>query len=123
MSTTEAQRKTTNGAIEDLDVIVVGRRDFAGLYLPRPPTQHGAWKFRCSRPGTVLAVSGIWKLLSWGPRRFSRPHLPIFGATTCAEMAVRELYPSWQETPRLFFRYVDEKNSTSVGDIRFKQDA
>src|SRR5882672_7049192 len=75
MSTTEAKR-TNNGAIEDLDVIVVGA-GFAGLYL-RDRLRSMGMAVQVFEAGGGLGGVWYWNLLSWGPRRFSRPGLSIF---------------------------------------------
>jgi cation diffusion facilitator CzcD-associated flavoprotein CzcO len=114
MSTTKAKR-TNNGKIEDLDVILVGA-GFAGLYLldrlrsmgmavqvlEAGGGLGGVWYWNCypgarvDSPGAIYQYSrdDVWR--NW---QFS------------------ELYPSWQEL-RDYFRYVDEKLDLSR-DIRF----
>ncbi|MGO1079378.1 flavin-containing monooxygenase [Inquilinus sp. CA228] len=116
MSTIEAKR-TDNGEIEDLDVIVVGA-GFAGLYLldrlrsmgmavqvfEAGGGLGGVWYWNCY-PGARVDSSGpiyqysrddLWRTWQFG-----------------------ELYPSWQEI-RAYFRYVDEKLGLSR-DIRFNR--
>jgi cation diffusion facilitator CzcD-associated flavoprotein CzcO len=115
MSTPEAKR-TDNGEIGDLDVIVVGA-GFAGLYLLD----------RLRRMGMAVQVfeaggglGGVWwncypgaRVDSPGPiYQYSRDDLWRTWQFT-------ELYPSWQEL-REYFRYVDETLGLSR-DIRFNR--
>src|ERR1700754_1515601 len=114
MNTTNAKR-TNNGEIEDLDVILVGA-GFAGLYLldrlrsmgmavqvlEAGGGLGGVWYWNCypgarvDSPGAIYQYSrdDVWR--TW---QFS------------------ELYPSWQEL-RDYFRYVDEKLDLRR-DVRF----
>src|SRR5882757_1170442 len=91
MSTTEAKR-TKNGAIEDLDLIVVG----GGL--------GGVWYWNCYPGARVDSPGPIYQ--------YSRDDV-------WRKWQFNELYPSWQEL-RDYFRYVDEKLGLSR-DIRFNR--
>jgi cation diffusion facilitator CzcD-associated flavoprotein CzcO len=116
MSATEAKR-TENGEIEDLDVILVGA-GFAGLYLldrlrgmgmsvqvfEAGDAPGGVWYWNCY-PGA--------RVDSPGPMyQFSRDDL-------WQDWKFSELYPSWQEI-RAYFHYVDKKLGLSR-DIRFNR--
>jgi cyclohexanone monooxygenase len=115
MSTTT--KRTGEGAIEDLDVIIVGA-GFAGLYLldrlrgigmsvqvfEAGDAPGGVWYWNCY-PGA--------RVDSPGPMyQFSREDL-------WRNWSFSELYPSWQEI-RAYFHYVDEKLGLSR-DIRFNR--
>ena len=116
MITTEAKR-TVNGAIEDLDVIVVGA-GFAGLYLLD----------RLRRLGMTVQVfeaggglGGVWYWNCYPGARVDSPG-PIYQYSrddVWRKWQFSELYPSWQEL-RDYFRYVDEKLGLSR-DIRFNR--
>jgi hypothetical protein len=98
MSTTEAKR-TDNGEIGDLDVIIVGA-GFAGLYLL--DRLHGmGMAVQVFEAGALLAVSGIG-IVSWGPCRFSRSSLSIFARRPVAEMAVQRTLSVMAGDPRVF---------------------
>jgi cation diffusion facilitator CzcD-associated flavoprotein CzcO len=116
MSTAEAKR-TDNGEIEDLDVIIVGA-GFAGFYLldrlramsmsvqvfEAGDGPGGVWYWNCY-PGA--------RVDSPGPMyQFSRDDL-------WRDWKFSELYPSWQEI-RAYFHYVDEKLDLSR-DIHFNR--
>ena len=116
MSTTEAKR-TDNGEIEDLDVILVGA-GFAGLYLLDRLRNMGM-EVQVFEAGSGLG--GVWywncypgaRVDSSGPiYQFSRDDL-------WRTWQFSELYPSWQEI-RAYFHYVDEKLGLSR-DIRFNR--
>src|SRR6266852_1631244 len=116
MSATETNR-TSNGGVEDLDVIVVGA-GFAGLYLldrlrgmgmsvqvfEAGDAPGGVWYWNCY-PGA--------RVDSPGPMyQFSRDDL-------WRDWKFSELYPSWQEI-REYFHYVDRKLDLSR-DTRFNR--
>ena len=116
MSTAEAKR-TDDGEIKDLDVIIVGA-GFAGFYLldrlrgmgmsvqlfEAGDGPGGVWYWNCY-PGA--------RVDSPGPMyQFSRDDL-------WRDWKFRELYPSWQEI-RAYFHFVDEKLDLSR-DIRFNR--
>src|SRR5712691_6342632 len=116
MSTTQAKR-TNNGAIEDLDVILVGA-GFAGLYLLDRLRSMGM-KVQVFEAGD--GPGGVWywncypgaRVDSPGPMyQFSRDDL-------WRDWKFSELYPSWQEI-REYFHYVDRKLDLSR-DIRFNR--
>jgi cation diffusion facilitator CzcD-associated flavoprotein CzcO len=116
MSTTEAKR-TDDGEIEDLDVIVVGA-GFAGLYLldrlrsmgmavqvfEAGGGLGGVWYWNCYPGARVDSAGPIYQ--------YSRDDL-------WRKWQFSELYPSWQEL-RAYFRYVDETLDLSR-DIRFNR--
>jgi cation diffusion facilitator CzcD-associated flavoprotein CzcO len=116
MSTTEAKR-TNNGAIEELDVIVVGA-GFAGLYLLD----------RLRRMGMDVQVfeaggglGGVWYWNCYPGARVDSPG-PIYQYSrddVWRTWQFSELYPSWQEL-RDYFHYVDEKLGLGR-DIRFNR--
>jgi cation diffusion facilitator CzcD-associated flavoprotein CzcO len=116
MIATEAKR-TDNGAIENLDVIVVGA-GFAGLYLLD----------RLRRLGMTVQVfeagrglGGVWYWNCYPGARVDSPG-PIYQYSrddVWRKWQFSELYPSWQEL-RDYFRYVDEKLGLSR-DIRFNR--
>jgi cation diffusion facilitator CzcD-associated flavoprotein CzcO len=116
MSATEAKR-TNNGGVEDLDVIVVGA-GFAGLYLLDRLRSMGM-SVQVFEAGD--APGGVWywncypgaRVDSPGPMyQFSRDDL-------WRDWKFSELYPSWQEI-REYFHYVDKKLGLSR-DIRFNR--
>jgi cation diffusion facilitator CzcD-associated flavoprotein CzcO len=116
MSTTEAKR-TNNGAIEELDVILVGA-GFAGLYLLD----------RLRRMGMDVQVfeaggglGGVWYWNCYPGARVDSPG-PIYQYSrddVWRTWQFSELYPSWQEL-RDYFHYVDEKLGLGR-DIRFNR--
>jgi cation diffusion facilitator CzcD-associated flavoprotein CzcO len=116
MSATEAKR-TGNGEIEDLDVILVGA-GFAGFYLLDRLRSLGM-SVRLFEAGD--APGGVWywncypgaRVDSPGPMyQFSRDDL-------WRDWKFSELYPSWQEI-RAYFHYVDKKLDLGR-DIRFNR--
>jgi cation diffusion facilitator CzcD-associated flavoprotein CzcO len=116
MSTTEAKR-TNNGEIEDLDVIVVGA-GFAGLYLLDRLRSMGM-EVQVFEAGGGLG--GVWYWNCYPGARVDSPG-PIYQYSrddVWRKWQFSELYPSWQEL-RDYFRYVDEKLGLSR-DIRFNR--
>jgi cation diffusion facilitator CzcD-associated flavoprotein CzcO len=116
MSTTEAKR-TNNGAIEDLDVIVVGA-GFAGLYLLDRLRSMGM-EVQVFEAGGGLG--GVWYWNCYPGARVDSPG-PIYQYSrddVWRKWQFSELYPSWSEL-REYFRYVDEKLGLSR-DIRFNR--
>jgi cation diffusion facilitator CzcD-associated flavoprotein CzcO len=116
MSTTEAKR-TNNGAIEDLDVILVGA-GFAGLYLLDRLRSMGM-EVQVFEAGGGLG--GVWYWNCYPGARVDSPG-PIYQYSrddVWRTWQFSELYPSWQEL-RDYFRYVDEKLGLSR-DIRFNR--
>jgi cation diffusion facilitator CzcD-associated flavoprotein CzcO len=114
MSTTEAKR-THNGEIEDLDVIIVGA-GFAGLYLLDRLRSMGM-SVQVFEAGGGLG--GVWYWNCYPGARVDSPG-PIYQYSRddlWRKWQFSELYPSWQEI-REYFRYVDEKLGLSR-DIRF----
>jgi cation diffusion facilitator CzcD-associated flavoprotein CzcO len=116
MSTTEANR-TNNGAIEDLDVILVGA-GFAGLYLLDRLRSMGM-AVQVFEAGAGLG--GVWYWNCYPGARVDSPG-PIYQYSrddVWRTWQFSELYPSWQEL-RDYFRHVDEKLGLSR-DIRFNR--
>jgi cyclohexanone monooxygenase len=116
MSTTEAKR-TNNGAIEELDVILVGA-GFAGLYLLDRLRRMGM-EVKVFEAGGGLG--GVWYWNCYPGARVDSPG-PIYQYSrddVWRTWQFSELYPSWQEL-RDYFRYVDEKLGLSR-DIRFNR--
>ena len=116
MSTTEAKR-TDNGEIEDLDVIVVGA-GFAGLYLLDRLRSMGMAVQVFEAGG---GLGGVWYWNCYPEARVDSPG-PIYQYSRddlWRKWQFSELYPSWQEL-REYFRYVDEKLGLSR-DIRFNR--
>jgi len=116
MSTTEAKR-TDNGEIEDLDVIVVGA-GFAGLYLLDRLRSMGMAVQVFEAGG---GLGGVWYWNCYPGARVDSPG-PIYQYSRddlWRKWQFSELYPSWQEI-REYFRYVDEKLGLSR-DIRFNR--
>jgi cation diffusion facilitator CzcD-associated flavoprotein CzcO len=116
MITTEAKRRD-NGAIEDLDVIVVGA-GFAGLYLLDRLRSMGM-PVRVFEAGGGLG--GVWYWNCYPGARVDSPG-PIYQYSrddVWRKWQFSELYPSRQEL-RDYFRYVDEKLDLSR-DIRFNR--
>jgi len=116
MIATETKR-TVNGAIEDLDVIVVGA-GFAGLYLLDRLRRLGM-TVRVFEAGGGLG--GVWYWNCYPGARVDSPG-PIYQYSrgdVWRKWQFSELYPSWQEL-RQYFRYVDEKLGLSR-DIRFNR--
>jgi cation diffusion facilitator CzcD-associated flavoprotein CzcO len=116
MSTTEAKR-TNNGAIDELDVIVVGA-GFAGLYLLDRLRSMGM-DVQVFEAGGGLG--GVWYWNCYPGARVDSPG-PIYQYSrddVWRKWQFSELYPSWQEL-RDYFRYVDEKLGLSR-DIRFNR--
>src|ERR1700688_113593 len=109
--------KTTNGKVEELDVLVVGA-GFAGLYLLD----------RLRRLGMSVQVfeaggglGGVWYWNCYPGARVDSPG-PIYQYSRndlWQKWQFGEFYPSWQEL-RDYFRYVDEKLDLSR-DIRFNR--
>jgi cyclohexanone monooxygenase len=117
MSTTTAAKLTSQGEIEDLDVIIVGA-GFAGLYLLDRLRRLGM-TVQVFEAGGGLGGGWYWncypgsRVDSPGPiYQFSRDDL-------WQRWQFSELYPSWQEV-RDYFRYVDEKLGLGR-DIRFNR--
>jgi cyclohexanone monooxygenase len=116
MSTTEAKR-TNNGAIEDLDVILVGA-GFAGLYLLDRLRSMGMAVQVFEAGG---GLGGVWYWNCYPGARVDSPG-PIYQYSrddVWRTWQFSELYPSWQEL-RDYFRYVDDKLGLSR-DIRFNR--
>jgi cation diffusion facilitator CzcD-associated flavoprotein CzcO len=116
MSTTEVNR-TNNGAIEDLDVILVGA-GFAGLYLLDRLRSMGM-AVQVFEAGAGLG--GVWYWNCYPGARVDSPG-PIYQYSrgdVWRTWQFSELYPSWQEL-RDYFRHVDEKLGLSR-DIRFNR--
>jgi cation diffusion facilitator CzcD-associated flavoprotein CzcO len=116
MIATEAKR-TDNGAIENLDVIVVGA-GFAGLYLLDRLRRLGM-TVRVFEAGGGLG--GVWYWNCYPGARVDSPG-PIYQYSRddmWRKWQFSELYPSWQEL-RDYFRYVDERLGLSR-DIRFNR--
>ena len=116
MSTTEANR-TNNGAIEDLDVILVGA-GFAGLYLLDRLRSMGMAVQVFEAGG---GLGGVWYWNCYPGARVDSPG-PIYQYSrddVWRTWQFSELYPSWQEL-RDYFRHVDEKLGLSR-DIRFNR--
>ena len=105
MSTTEAKR-TDNGEIEDLDVIIVGA-GFAGLYLLDRLRSMGMAVQVFEAGG---GLGGVWYWNCYPGARVDSPG-PIYQYSRddlWRKWQFSELYPSWQKL-REYFRYVDEK--------------
>jgi|HubBroStandDraft_6_1064221.scaffolds.fasta_scaffold06076_10 cation diffusion facilitator CzcD-associated flavoprotein CzcO len=116
MSATEAKR-TNHGAIEELDVILVGA-GFAGLYLLDRLRSMGM-EVKVFEAGAGLG--GVWYWNCYPGARVDSPG-PIYQYSrddVWRAWQFSELYPSWQEL-RDYFRYVDEKLGLSR-DIRFNR--
>jgi cyclohexanone monooxygenase len=116
MSTSEAKR-TNNGEIEDLDVIVVGA-GFAGLYLLDRLRSMGMTVQVFEAGG---GLGGVWYWNCYPGARVDSPG-PVYQYSrddVWRNWQFSELYPSWQEL-RGYFRYVDEKLGLSR-DIRFNR--
>jgi len=116
MSTTEAKR-TNNGAIEELDVILVGA-GFAGLYLLDRLRSMGM-AVQVFEAGAGLG--GVWYWNCYPGARVDSPG-PIYQYSrddVWRTWQFSELYPSWQEL-RDYFHYVDEKLGLGR-DIRFNR--
>src|ERR1700730_6493649 len=116
MSTTEANR-TDNGAIGDLDVILVGA-GFAGLYLLDRLRSMGMAVQVFEAGG---GLGGVWYWNCYPGARVDSPG-PIYQYSrddVWRTWQFSELYPSWQEL-RDYFRHVDEKLGLSR-DIRFNR--
>jgi cation diffusion facilitator CzcD-associated flavoprotein CzcO len=116
MSTIEVKR-TGDGQIEDLDVIVVGA-GFAGLYLlDRLRTMGMAVQVFEAGSG----LGGVWHWNCYPGARVDSPG-PLYQFSRddlWRDWKFSELYPSWREI-RDYFRYVDEKLDLSR-DIRFNR--
>src|SRR3984893_602207 len=116
MSATETKR-TDNGEIEDLDVIIVGA-GFAGLYLLDRLRSMGMAVQVFEAGG---GLGGVWYWNCYPGARVDSPG-PIYQFSRddlWRKWQFSELYPSWQEL-RDYFRYVDEKLGLSR-DIRFNR--
>jgi cation diffusion facilitator CzcD-associated flavoprotein CzcO len=117
MSTPTAAKPTGQGAIEDLDVIIVGA-GFAGLYL-LDRLRRLRMTVRLFEAGGGLG--GVWYWNCYPGARVDSPG-PIYQFSRddlWRKWQFGELYPSWQEL-RDYFRYVDEKLGLSR-DIRFNR--
>ena len=113
MSTTT--KRTGEGAIEELDVIIVGA-GFAGLYLLDRLRRLGMTVQVFEAGG---ALGGVWYWNCYPGARVDSPG-PIYQYSRddlWRKWQFSELYPSWQEL-RAYFRYVDEQLGLSR-DIRF----
>src|SRR5713226_3488109 len=116
MSTTEAKR-TNNGKVEELDVLVVGA-GFTGLYLLDQLRRMGMTVQVFEAGG---GLGGVWYWNCYPGARVDSPG-PIYQYSRSdlwQKWQFSELYPSWQEL-RDYFRYVDEKLDLSR-DIRFNR--
>jgi len=105
MSTPTAAKPTGQGAIEDLDVIIVGA-GFAGLYL-LDRLRRLRMTVRLFEAGGGLG--GVWYWNCYPGARVDSPG-PIYQFSRddlWRKWQFGELYPSWQEL-RDYFRYVDE---------------
>ena len=116
MSTTKAKR-TNNGTIEDLDVIVVGA-GFAGLYL-LDRLRSAGMAVQVFEAGGGLGGVWYWNCYPGARVDFPGPIYQYSRDDLWRNWQFSELYPSWQEL-RDYFRYVDEKLDLSR-DIRFRQ--
>jgi cation diffusion facilitator CzcD-associated flavoprotein CzcO len=116
MSATEAKR-TDNGEIEDLDVIVVGA-GFAGLYLLDRLRSMGM-AVQVFEAGGGLGGVWYWNCYPGARVDSSNPIYQYSRDDLWRKWEFSELYPSWQEI-REYFRYVDEKLGLSR-DIRFNR--
>src|SRR5260221_3982864 len=109
--------KTTNGKVEELDVLVVGA-GFAGLYLLDQLRRLGMTVQVFEAGG---GLGGVWYWNCFPGARVDSPG-PIYQYSRndlWQKWEFSELYPSWQEL-RDYFRYVDEKLGLSR-DIRFNR--
>src|SRR5258708_36041970 len=116
MSTTEAKR-TDNGEIEDLDVIIVGA-GFAGLYLLDRLRSMGM-AVQVFEAGGGLGGVWYWNCYPGARVDSSGPIYQYSRDDLWRKWQFSELYPSWQEI-RAYFHYVDEKLGLSR-DIRFNR--
>jgi len=116
MIATETKR-TVNGAIEDLDVIVVGA-GFAGLYLLDRLRRLGM-TVRLFEAGGGLGGVWYWNCYPGARVDSTGPIYQYSRGDVWRKWQFSELYPSWQEL-RQYFRYVDEKLGLSR-DIRFNR--
>ncbi len=116
MSTTEAKR-TDNGEIEDLDVIIVGA-GFAGLYLLDRLRSMGM-AVQVFEAGGGLGGVWYWNCYPGARVDSSGPIYQYSRDDLWRKWQFSELYPSWQEI-REYFHYVDEKLGLSR-DIRFNR--
>jgi cation diffusion facilitator CzcD-associated flavoprotein CzcO len=116
MSTTKAKR-TDNGKIEELDVIVVGA-GFAGLYL-LDRLRSAGMAVRVFEAGAGLGGVWYWNCYPGARVDSSGPIYQYSRDDLWRNWQFNELYPSWQEL-RDYFRYVDEKLDLSR-DIRFNR--
>jgi cation diffusion facilitator CzcD-associated flavoprotein CzcO len=117
MRTTTAAKPTTQGAIEDLDVIVVGA-GFAGIYLLDRLRSMGMAVQVFEAGG---GLGGVWYWNCYPGARVDSPG-PIYQYSrddVWRKWQFTELYPSRQEL-RDYFRYVDERLGLSR-DIRFNR--
>src|SRR5260370_29454902 len=105
MSTTQAKR-TNNGAIEDLDVILVGA-GFAGLYLLDRLRSMGM-KVQVFEAGGGIGGVWYWNCYPRAPVDFSGPIYQYLRSDLWRKLPFSELYPSLPELPD-YFPYVDEK--------------
>ena len=116
MSTTPAKR-TNNGEIEDLDVIVVGA-GFAGLYL-LDRLRGAGMAVKVFEAGGGLGGVWYWNCYPGARVDSSGPIYQYSRDDLWRKWQFSELYPSWQEL-RDYFHYVDEKLDLSR-DIRFNR--
>jgi cation diffusion facilitator CzcD-associated flavoprotein CzcO len=110
-------KRSHNGEIEDLDVIIVGA-GFAGLYLLDRLRSMGMAVQVFEAGG---APGGVWYWNCYPGARVDSPG-PMYQYSRedlWRAWKFSELYPSWQEV-REYFRYVDEKLGLSR-DIRFNR--
>src|SRR5271170_5585622 len=115
MSTTT--KRTGEGAIEELDVIIVGA-GFAGLYLLDRLRRLGMTVQVFEAGG---ALGGVWYWNCYPGARVDSPG-PIYQYSRddlWRKWQFSELYPSRQEL-RAYFRYVDEQLGLSR-DVRFNR--
>src|SRR5882762_1949659 len=116
MSTTETKR-TGNGEIEDLDVIIVGA-GFAGLYLLDRLRSMGM-AVQVFEAGGGLGGVWYWNCYPEAPVDSPGPIYQYSRDDLWRKWQFSELYPSWQEL-RAYFRYVDQTLDLSR-DIRFNR--
>jgi cation diffusion facilitator CzcD-associated flavoprotein CzcO len=116
MSTTKAKR-TDNGKIEELDVIVVGA-GFAGLHL-LDRLRSAGMAVQVFEAGGGLGGVWYWNCYPGARVDSSGPIYQYSRDDLWRNWQFNELYPSWQEL-RDYFRYVDEKLDLSR-DIRFNR--
>src|SRR3984893_7673455 len=114
MNATEAKR-TDNGEIEDLDVIVVGA-GFAGLYLLDRLRSMGM-AVQVFEAGGGLGSVWYWNCYPGARVDSSGPIYQYSRDDLWRKWQFSELYPSWRES-REHFHYLDEKLPLQR-DVRF----